>query len=130
MAKALADMQVEVFTNNVEKGWYDDTRTFGDEIALLHSEASEALDYYRKIGLTSRTDPVQHHRACQLQEYKDGSCTCGVVGKPTDVASEFADVFIRLLDIAHRYSVDLEFEYERKMAYNRTRPYKHGGRAI
>jgi len=44
------------------------------------------------------------------------------------VGSEFADVFIRLLDYCSRFDVDLEAEYERKMAYNRTRPYRHGNR--
>jgi hypothetical protein len=44
------------------------------------------------------------------------------------VGSEFADVFIRLLDYCARFGVDLEAEYERKMAYNQTRPYRHGNR--
>jgi NTP pyrophosphatase (non-canonical NTP hydrolase) len=35
-------------------------------------------------------------------------------------------VFLELL--CERYGIDLEDEYERKMAYNRTRPYRHGGR--
>lgn len=46
------------------------------------------------------------------------------------VASEFADVLIRLLDECYRHDVDLEAEYERKMAYNRTRAYRHGGRTL
>jgi NTP pyrophosphatase (non-canonical NTP hydrolase) len=35
-------------------------------------------------------------------------------------------VFLELL--CDRYGIDLAAEYERKMAYNRTRPYRHGGR--
>lgn len=43
---------------------------------------------------------------------------------------KLADVFIRLLDMVDVYDFDLEAEYERKMAYNRTRPYRHGGRTL
>jgi NTP pyrophosphatase (non-canonical NTP hydrolase) len=35
-------------------------------------------------------------------------------------------VFLELL--CERYGIDLEDEYERKMQFNRTRPYRHGGR--
>jgi NTP pyrophosphatase (non-canonical NTP hydrolase) len=34
--------------------------------------------------------------------------------------------FLELL--CERYGIDLRAEYERKMRYNRTRPYRHGGR--
>jgi NTP pyrophosphatase (non-canonical NTP hydrolase) len=36
---------------------------------------------------------------------------------------------LAFLELAcERYGIDLAAEYERKMAYNRTRPYRHGGR--
>jgi hypothetical protein len=35
-----------------------------------------------------------------------------------------------LVTIARTYGIDLEAEYVRKMAYNRTRPYQHGGRTL
>ncbi len=35
-----------------------------------------------------------------------------------------------LVTVARRYGIDLEFEYTRKMEYNRARPYRHGGRAL
>ena len=36
-------------------------------------------------------------------------------------------MLIRLLDIADIYGIDLYAEYRRKMAWNATRPYRHGG---
>jgi hypothetical protein len=35
-----------------------------------------------------------------------------------------------LVTVARKYGIDLDFEYERKHAYNKTRPYRHGGRAL
>lgn len=35
-----------------------------------------------------------------------------------------------LVTVARHYGFDLATEYERKMAHNRTRPYRHGGRTI
>jgi hypothetical protein len=35
-----------------------------------------------------------------------------------------------LVGVAERYGIDLEAEYARKIAYNRTRPYQHGGRTL
>jgi NTP pyrophosphatase (non-canonical NTP hydrolase) len=46
--------------------------------------------------------------------------------KPEGFGSELADVLIRMGDMAGELGVDLEFEAKRKLAYNATRPFKHG----
>lgn len=108
--KILNEMALEVHANCVEKGWEPDfSRTFGEEVALLHSEVSEALEAYRDIGFEGRTQPD---------------------GKPDDVASEFADILIRLLHYSLVHGIDLAAEFDRKMAYNRGRPWRHGGRTL
>jgi NTP pyrophosphatase (non-canonical NTP hydrolase) len=48
--------------------------------------------------------------------------------KPEGVGSEFADVLIRLLDDCQLHGIDLVDEVVRKMAYNHSRPYRHGGK--
>lgn len=106
---ALAEMTAEVRALNIEKGWRTGDNTFGAYIALLHSEVSEALEAYR---------------ARRLEFYAAPN------GKPDDVGSEMADVLIRLLDMCDVFGIDIDAEYERKMAYNRARPYRHGGRAL
>lgn len=110
MSKSLAEMGAEVIAWAGRKGWHPDPeRTFGEEVALIHSEASEALEAYREVGFAERT----------LDS-----------GKPDDVASEFADILIRLLHYSEARGIDLEREYERKMAYNEKRPFRHGGKAL
>lgn len=113
--KFLDEMQAEVTEFEKDEGWYDQPVSFGERMALLHSEVSEALEAYRVWGLEDAT-------FLKLPE--------GVDGKPEGIGSEFADVFIRLLGDCRRWNVDLSFEYERKMAYNRTRPYRHGGKGL
>jgi NTP pyrophosphatase (non-canonical NTP hydrolase) len=113
--KTIDQMQAEVIDFCRMKGWYDKPVSFGEAMALLHSEVSEALEAWREWGLEDWTDS-------QSEEEEQAD----ILPKPEGVGSEFADVFIRLLDDCARFGVDLAAEYERKMAYNRTRPYRHG----
>lgn len=110
-SNSLEFMTREIRALNFKNGWRPNTNTFGDYIALLHSEASEMLEAFRTWKLEDATGP-------------------DTTSKPEGVGSEMADVLIRLLDMADMYGVDLEFEYERKMRYNNTRAWRHGGRTL
>lgn len=187
--KTLAQMTEEIRTINVEKGWRPaeggpGVNTFGDYLALLHSEVSEALEAYRDHRLADATD----------YRYTYGRENEFPIPKPEGVGAELADVLIRAIDtadvfgvklremsaadsdasgmesfgdylawlhwliatlpdpgnwdsdtdctcsfselvqsvyvVAARHEIDLDAEYERKIAYNRTRPYQHGGRTL
>lgn len=107
--KSLKEMQEEVEEFEKAKGWYDMPVTFLERMALIHTEVSEAVEAWREGGTADLT-------------LHSGS-------KPEGVGSEFADILIRLLGDCRRSGIDLEAEYERKMAYNCTRPYRHGGKA-
>jgi NTP pyrophosphatase (non-canonical NTP hydrolase) len=111
--KTIAEMTAEVREVNTRLGWHTPGKnTFGDYIALLHSELSEALEAYRDHGLA---DATGHE---------------GLNPKPEGVGSELADVLIRLVSTADLCGIDLEAEYQRKIAYNATRSYQHGGRTL
>lgn len=142
--RAVQEMQAAVFILCKHKGWYDRPVDFPTAIALMHSEVSEALLAWRDHGFQ---DVFSHHPDPNCEECR----TAGILRagaedevqgtthpewnnvrcpyhppKPESVGSEMADVLIRLLDDAERFGVDLVFEFERKMAYNATRPYRHG----
>jgi NTP pyrophosphatase (non-canonical NTP hydrolase) len=121
--KSLAVMTEEVYENTVAKGWYETSRTFGDDVALGHSEWSEMLEAYRDYGMEDAS-----FQACASKG--DHTSDEDHICKPEGIGSEAADVLIRLMDTCRRYDINLEFEYERKMAFNRTRPHRHGGRAL
>jgi NTP pyrophosphatase (non-canonical NTP hydrolase) len=120
--KSLGEMTAEVDTLVHEKGWRDRPVSFGEAMATLHSEVSEALEAWRVWGLEDKTGPdiISNDASGELRW----------PGKPLGVGSEFADVLIRLLDDCALFGVDLEAEYERKMAYNRSRTYRHGGKRL
>jgi hypothetical protein len=113
--KTLAQMTAEVVENNTAKGWYENCATFPEAMALLHSEVSEALDAWRKAGLRAwkvrKLESVTLCPVCQQQDYMDGrepECP-DHPDKPEGVPSEFADIFIRLLDDAWLFGkIDLE----------------------
>lgn len=101
-----------------DKGWWNDGRTFGDAIALCHTELSEAIEAYRVDGTKDTT--------------ADDSAfvSSGLLAKPEGVGSELADVLIRVLHLMAEEGIDPGFEMRRKMSYNYTRAFRHGGKAL
>jgi NTP pyrophosphatase (non-canonical NTP hydrolase) len=94
-----------------ERNGFHENRTFGDIVALIHSEVSEALESFR--------DGHEPH----VLYFGDN-------GKPEGIPSELADIIIRVADCAGVYGIDLDEAVRVKMDYNSTRPFKHGGKVI
>jgi NTP pyrophosphatase (non-canonical NTP hydrolase) len=123
--KSIPQMQQLVKEVNEANGWFDSERTFGDDMALLHSEVSEAFEAYRKHHVDDMTQQMCNHEAHTAK----GSSISHLC-KPEGVGSELADVLVRLLDTCERYNIDLEDEFNRKLRYNATRGYRHGNRLV
>lgn len=49
-------------------------------------------------------------------------------GHDGTLGEELADVVIRVMDLAEAYGIDLYKEIHKKHEYNKTRPYRHGGK--
>jgi len=47
-----------------------------------------------------------------------------------ELALEYADVLIRLVDMADVFGIDLDAAYRTKMDRNWQRPYQHGGKTL
>lgn len=95
-------------------------------VALLHSEASEALEAFRDKVWSETCEATKpfmlHHVQCSGKPHEHP--------KPVGVGPELADVFVRLIDMCDMWGIDLDTEVERVMAYGWTRPYQHGGRIL
>lgn len=128
----LNDIRDEVHQTAIEHGWWEDTpdrplRTFGDCIALIHSEVSEALEEFRD-GHAPNEVYFKHSTDCPAQ-YAVGKCDfCNA--KPEGVPVELADIIIRIADLAGRHNINLDLAVVVKMGFNKTRPKYHGSKAI
>jgi NTP pyrophosphatase (non-canonical NTP hydrolase) len=102
-AHNLSALAMEIHGIAVEKGFWEGERNFGEAIALIHSELSEALE------------------AARIGNPEDKNC----VGFG-QVEIELADAVIRILDLAFGLNFNIGLAVGAKMAFNRDRPHKHG----
>jgi NTP pyrophosphatase (non-canonical NTP hydrolase) len=113
----IAEMQAEAHQTSKSKGWYEGACYRGgtvdpsrinvlEKLALVHSEVSEAVEAWRDCRVKLNL----------------------VNGKPEGVVVELADVVIRIGDLCGALGLDLNEAVTVKMAYNKTRPHRHGGK--
>lgn len=127
----------------IEKEWRgpkaETQRTTGDDMALITSEVSEALEAYRL-----HADPLKYWETYTVVHHgvKFKNLTYDQVvalrgdlfsekdvqnGKPEGVGPELADTIIRILDYAEHVGLDMDMEVRRKMEHNAGREVRHGG---
>ena len=117
-------MQEDIHRNAIEKGWWEKVevdaedldgnkvrvmveRSFGDVVCLFHAEISEAVEAFRK-----HNPPDEH-----CPGY-------------SNIDIELADTVIRIMDFCGANNINLGAAIEAKHEFNKTRSYKHGGKAI
>lgn len=89
-------------------------------LCLIHSEISEALEEYRDEG--SPLKDIFYMHDDEIIPYSKVT----VEHKPVGLTVELADALIRICHLAEDLGLDLEEAIKVKMAYNKTRPHKHG----
>lgn len=120
----ISELVQEAHSNAVKHGFWDKPPEFGTSIALIHSELSEALEEVRagnKIRPGTETPPVYYSGSGYVSTAPTQLCK-----KPEGYATELADAVIRIADLCGYMGIDLAAVIREKMAYNATRPYKHG----
>lgn len=102
----------------ISKGWWEnEDRPFAEQVANFHAELSEAWEEFRVHGM----DPEKFLYFKENAENPD--CP-----KPEGIAVELADCLVRILDTCGRYNIPIAEAFRRKLEYNVTRPYRHGGK--
>jgi NTP pyrophosphatase (non-canonical NTP hydrolase) len=107
----VSELISDSYNTAVEKGWWEagTEREVGTALMLMVTELAEAMEEHR------------HGRALDEIWYAES-------GKPEGVPVELADVIIRICDLAGHHKIPLNRALREKLAYNKTRPYRHGNK--
>jgi NTP pyrophosphatase (non-canonical NTP hydrolase) len=119
----IKELSVEIHKTALEKGFWKNGQNIGEQLMLVVSELSEALEADRKQkwvlqkdkievvnGWTNDKDFLKHFEKAIKDKFED----------------ELADATIRIFDLAEQFGIDLTAHIEAKMRYNKTRPFMHG----
>jgi NTP pyrophosphatase (non-canonical NTP hydrolase) len=109
VSEPLNELAEEIRAWGERKGWNDKEVNLSEKLLLIVSEITEAFEHYRN-GLGVK-DIVWDE-----------------TGKPDGFGVELADAAIRLLHLCALLGLDLDNLLAIKMAYNETRPYRHGNK--
>ncbi len=109
----LNELAEQINDNARNKGWWDEPRTTGDILMLCTCELAEAMEELRN-----------GHRTTEVYYNEDNP------EKPEGIPIELADTIIRILDFCSQRGIDIDSAIKVKMAFNETRPYKHGGKVL
>ena len=123
-SNALYELAAEIHADAVAHGWWEEERPLPEILMLCVSELAEALEEYRAgrpMAYVWRPDISPAYMEEDTAEW-------GPEDKPEGIATEMADCIIRILDYLAHAGVDVDDIVARKIAFNKTRPYRHGGK--
>lgn len=110
--QALNDWGAEILASKQRRGFMLPETPLAEILMNLQGEITELWEEYR------------HGRESTETYYKTGT---NGRPKPCGIPSELADMFTDILALAAREGIDLDRAVAEKLAYDDTRPYRHGG---
>lgn len=132
----IKDLIKMAHANAVAKGFYEREQNVGERLMLVVSELSEALEADRNNRGASIGAFDIEVRPTMLKVDERGEIVQRIESPIFKEAftehikdtfeDELADAVIRIADMCGAMGIDLERHIELKMAYNETRPHKHG----
>jgi hypothetical protein len=139
--KSLSKWSQEIHEWSTGNGWWSrSTDNIAGKLLLVHSEISEAAEELRAAGPCPHGAPdvdwddlrrVEYEHPQQPEIRLDfAEDSKGNLLKPVGFRSELADTMIRILDIYGRIGADPDEDMRAKMAYNKTRSNRHGGKSL
>jgi hypothetical protein len=111
----LNELSKDIRFFNEKKGFECNIENINQKLLLAISEICEAQEELRdgrkveEVYFQIHVDPMNNG-----------------LEKPCGFPVEIADAIIRLLDICGAFNIDIEEVIDAKLAYNKTRPAKHG----
>lgn len=133
---ATNEMADEINQNAVDHGFYEDAPSLPERLMLMVTELSEALEEHRDgkpvtYLVCNHWDDSVGGKPCRGCGIAHRAEPCGYRGKkPEGIGVELADCAIRILDTCSFQGIDIGTLIVEKHEYNKTRPYKHGGKLI
>lgn len=134
--KPLNALAAEIHELNKASGWYEPERVRrpAEFHMLFVTEIAEATEEVRKgtppmywNDVRGGVNPIGPDELSQSIE----SCKKGIaLFKPEGEAIEIADALIRMLDYCAHKGFDIDAAVRMKFEYNKTRSYRHGGKAF
>ena len=135
LSNALNDLARLTSEMSKSKGFWQGEPNLAEKVALIHSEASELLEAYRKNPKADcgKMFPDTYSNAEQGLTFSGGKFSHEAVkvdpARPIGLTleeEELADIIIRVLDLSGHRGVNIGRAVLVKMQYNQTRPHKHG----
>jgi NTP pyrophosphatase (non-canonical NTP hydrolase) len=130
----IQEFQTIVHQLAIKKGWYDTERSALESHMLVVSEVAEATEEVRKGAppIYQTVTAVYAPITIVTPDMKgvQGQISWDDTRKPEGELIELADAVIRIMDYCESRGFNLQDAIRIKHEYNKTRPYRHGGKVV
>ena len=123
--EAFNALAAEAHNTSREKGWWDER----DLLIKLGEAHSPEMGEFARNAIAGMTISLEHSELSEsLEGIRAGGCRDDKVPEFSMEEAECADVIIRIMDRAQSRGLRVAEALVAKMAMNKTREHKHGGK--